>query len=279
MGRVYMTVGRYASSPFTIKKACINVYCVEELCYYIRNNAFLIDDDFFSHELFSWLEEECALPDLAKGLRMKARQERTNEAVAGFLLESTCYCTREETEETKELLAANRNMPKKQKLKLRADFFLRNGRLSLAFHTYEDLLFCLDDINDRPELAKVYHNMGVIYAKMFLYSEARHLFEKAYELDGRDEYIFAILAAYRMDLSDEAYLKKISTLGNEFMGETGRLENILDELKDKFPGSDDYLKFTGICSLKESAGVREYNQQMAQQLIYFKENYRNGLQQ
>lgn len=277
MGRVYACVGRYASTPYTIKKSCIHVYCVEELCYYIRNNAYFMDDDFFDADLYQWLEEECNLPLLAKNLRSKARIDKRIESTVRFLLEQVHYCSEEEIVETETLLQTNRNMPGKKKLKLRADYFLSSGKTALAMQTYEDLLVRLDVSKDPRLVAAVYHNLGVIYAKMFLFSEAADYFEKAHELDGEENHMVCLLAAKRMMLSDDLYLKTVSKMENAFEC-SNKLEGLLEEGLSEMKQSDEYLRIKGMSQLNEQGDHTEYMNSLASQLEYFKDSYRSQLE-
>jgi len=277
MGRVYACVGRYASTPYTIKKSCIHVYCVEELCYYIRNNAYFMDDDFFDADLYLWLEEECNLPQLAKNLRSRARTEKRIESTVRLLLEQVHYCSEEEIVETETLLQTNRNMPGKKKLKLRADYFLSAGKTALAMQTYEDLLVRLDVNKDPRLVAAVYHNLGVIYAKMFLFSEAADYFEKAYDLDGEQNHMICLLAAKRMMLSDESYLKAVSNIDNAYES-SNILEGMLEEGLSEMKQSDEYLRIKGMSQLGEQGDHAEFQNTLSQQLEYFEDNYRSQLE-
>ena len=69
MGRPILCIGTYAKNPFHIEKIGKNVYCIEELCYCIVQNAFLLDEDSFNKELFDWIAVECSLDELADELR------------------------------------------------------------------------------------------------------------------------------------------------------------------------------------------------------------------
>lgn len=66
MGRVRICVGGYAKSPYVIRQAGVRLYAVEELCYYLEHYAVLLDDDMMNEELFTWIEEELELGDLAR---------------------------------------------------------------------------------------------------------------------------------------------------------------------------------------------------------------------
>lgn len=276
MGKVYACVGRYAASPYTIKKACINIYCVEELCYYIENNGFFVDEDFFDNALYSWLEEECDLLTLSKELRRVARTEKKVEAVARHLLEYVHYTSEEDIEATVELIRGNRDMPANEKLKSRADYFLRNEKYGMALKTYEELLTRLDERKDLHIMVATYHNIGVVYARMFLFSEATVFFEKAYELSKDEEHMIALLASYRMIMSEQQYLKKITSYADKYR-ETAILEERRDQALAAFKNSEELKKVELLKGLKKQGNVQEFQRQSAQQVAYIKESYRNQI--
>jgi len=276
VGKVYACVGRYAANPYTIKKTGIHVYCVEELCYYIRNNAYFMDDDFFNNNLYSWLDEECDLKALSKLLKQKAKQDRRIEVLVRLLFEEVHYCSADELRETEGLLQTNRSIPGKQKLKIRADYFLNLGKLAMAMQTYEDLLSRLDEKKDVKLAASTYHNIGVIYAKMFIYNEAAEYFSKAYALDGNDEHQICYLAAQRMRLSDSAYMK---LLQNNDFSVSGIVEERISAAKEELKMSDEIIKLKGIKQLNTEGAVQEYEAGLDRTLEYFMDSYRSSLEQ
>lgn len=54
-----------AEKPFYIENISTNIYSIEELCYYLYNNLYLVDSSLISSKLCTWLEEELELPKLA----------------------------------------------------------------------------------------------------------------------------------------------------------------------------------------------------------------------
>ena len=54
-----------AEKPFYIKNISTNIYSIEELCYYLYNNLYLVDRSLISNKLCTWLDEELKLPKLA----------------------------------------------------------------------------------------------------------------------------------------------------------------------------------------------------------------------
>ena len=142
--------------------------------------------------------------------------------------------------------------------------------------TYEDLLIRLDEEKDTQLISSVYHNLGVVYAKLFYFEEAAEYFKKAYEYDGNENHMECMLSAYRMSLSDEKYLKLINSLDGAYEISSvveKNIENTVSTLKQ----SDEYLRFKGLMQLKKDGNVEEFNLGMDSTLEYFKENYRNQL--
>ena len=58
-----------ADSPYFIENISTNIYTLEELCYYLFHNLYLIDDTVMNERLCLWLQDELNLPGLAARLR------------------------------------------------------------------------------------------------------------------------------------------------------------------------------------------------------------------
>ena len=59
-----------AKKPFFIENISTNIYSMEELCYYLYNNLYLIDDTLLNEKLCVWLKDELGLQGLSKKLRL-----------------------------------------------------------------------------------------------------------------------------------------------------------------------------------------------------------------
>ena len=58
-----------AEKPYYIENISTNIYSIEELCYYLYHNLYLIDSTIINEGLCKWLEEELGLTRLAAKLR------------------------------------------------------------------------------------------------------------------------------------------------------------------------------------------------------------------
>ncbi len=60
MGRAILCLGQYAKIPYTFEKTKTRVFCLEELCFFLKENAGLVDSSCFTRELADWIGEQCA---------------------------------------------------------------------------------------------------------------------------------------------------------------------------------------------------------------------------
>lgn len=280
MGRIYVCVGRYAGTPYTIKKAWVHVSCIEELCFYICNNAYLLEEDFFSMDMISWIEEECNLVDIAKNLRTMVRQGAKLEALVRTLLTEVHYCRETEMEEVLKLLLGSDQVSPAEKCKVRADYFLKSQKYVLAQKLYEELkdnlLHNIHKEGVQEQLAEVYHNLGVIYANLFMLNQAADYFKLAYELDQKQSHMVAYLASCRIRMKDNEFLKHIATVPGAYEA-SGQLEELLKTTMDEWNVSEEKIRASGFEHLRTESNLSELDIAVAQQVSVYKEEYRNHM--
>ena len=66
--RASLCVGEYSENAYTVEELGIRVCCMEELCYCLKENAFLLDLSIMNDKLADWIGEECKVRELAKQL-------------------------------------------------------------------------------------------------------------------------------------------------------------------------------------------------------------------
>ena len=121
MGELLLCNEAIAAMPYYIEGVSINVYSIEELNYYIINNTYLLDDDFMSLELCTWIENHAHLPKLAMHLRTIISTNGRLSAFVTELLEYSGYCTKEELKNTHDALKELEEKSEFECLKIRAD--------------------------------------------------------------------------------------------------------------------------------------------------------------
>ena len=63
-----LCVGEYCENAYNVEGLDIRVYSMEELCYCLKENAFLLDLSIMNDKLVDWIGEECKVRELAKQL-------------------------------------------------------------------------------------------------------------------------------------------------------------------------------------------------------------------
>ncbi len=272
MSKPLLCIGTYAKKPYNIERIGRNVYCIEELCYCLVQNAFLLDEESFDRELFDWIEKECSLEKLSDELRKMAAKRCSMAAIAGTILDYVGYNSRAEVERTEEILRENAGMDLYKKRLSRADFLMKSGKLSMAFAEYEFLLSNTPDI-DRKLRARIEHNEGVMYAKLFLFDMAARMFKKAYE-DGNDEESYLqYLSSVRMGLTDKEYISFIAE--NEDAYEASLvLEKRMNEAADLYHAGEENLMLRSLLVYKAEGKMHEYYEKIGKLTEELKEDYR-----
>lgn len=262
MSKPILCIGRYAENPYHIEKIGRNVYCIEELCYCIVQNAFLLDEDSFDRELFDWIESECCLQKLADELRSMAAKRCSMASLAGTILDYVGYNTRKEVDKTEEILRGNAGMDVYKKKLQRADFLMKNDRFTQAFREYEFLLHNTPDI-DLKLRAYIKHNEGVMYARLFLFDKAAAAFKSAYEDSGNRESYLQYLAAIRMSLSNKEYVSFIAD-SDEAYEASMELESRMKEAEELYASSKDNLMLRTLAVYKAESKMHEYYDQVGE---------------
>ncbi|MCR5669500.1 MAG: hypothetical protein K6G10_00695 [Butyrivibrio sp.] len=256
MNRPILCIGSYAENPFHIEKIGRNVFSIEELCYCIVKNAFLLDEETFGPELFDWIARECSLERLSDELRVMASKKCSVASLAGTILDYVGYNTRKEVDRTEEILRENAGMDIYKKKLARADFLMKNGKYSMAFGEYQFLLNNTPDIDLRLR-ARIEHNEGVMYARLFLFDRAAEMFKKAYEDNGSHESYLQYLAAVRMSMTNNEYVGFIAD-NDEAFEASMELEKRMNEAEDLYGSSEDNHLARTLAVYKAEGKMHEY---------------------
>ncbi len=273
MSRPILCIGSYAENPYHIEKIGRNVYCIEELCYCIVQNAFLMDEETFDGELFDWIEKECSLQKLSDELRSMAAKRCSMASLAGTILDYVGYNTRKEVDRTEEILRENAGMDVYKKKLARADFLLKNGRYTMAFREYEFLLNNTPDI-DKKLRGRIEHNEGVMYARLFLFEKAAGKFKKAYEDGGNKESYLQYLSAVRMNLSNKEYVSFIADSDEAFEASMS-IESRVKEAEELYGSSDDNVRVRTLALYRAEGKMHDYYSQVGEMAEEMKSTYRD----
>ncbi|HKM35084.1 MAG TPA: hypothetical protein VJY54_10135 [Lachnospiraceae bacterium] len=272
MGRVILCTGEYASSPYQFENIGVKVYSAEELCYVLKENAFLLDREIVNKKLVRWIDECLGLPELSGALYPLLHQKTSVGAFAGIILHHVKFYDRETIRSIEEIYRKSANLNAYEKMKTRVDYMVSNGRYAMAIVEYEALL------NELPKQsvemnAKVLHNKAVAMCGLFLFKEAAETFMRSYRLQPSSETLISYLAAKRLSMEEGDYITFAAGVP-EYYEETLELEKRVEELRKLWDTSSEKAYLDMRISWKENANAVKYYEETEEKVQELKNNYR-----
>ncbi len=160
MGELILCSRMRAAAPFYIEAASVNVYSVEELCYYIEHNLYLLGRNFMSEALCAWVGQELGMKETAAKLRGILAADGSLTEFAAAILSSSGYCVGGAPGEVINRLREIEYKSESECAKLRADRYLENGMYAAAVREYRRLVKKWEE--DPLLTGNLWHNMGKI---------------------------------------------------------------------------------------------------------------------
>ena len=272
MGNVILCVGSYAETPYYLERSGVRIFCIEELCFFLRENSLLLDPEIMKPELAEWVKLECALPELAKEMKRYLKEKRTINEYVNLIMKGAHYCTESEWKEIDRLITESKNWNSNERMKGRTDYHFQNGKYLYALRAYEALYHDLKQ-EDPLLAAKVLHNLGTVYAKLFLFEIAASYYKQAYDLGGEKESRQAFLAANRMYRTEQDYVDFIAEQKDHFE-DTMELEKKMELLQSEYELSNTKKQLDQILQWKNSQKMTEYYEKLEEMVRIGKEAYR-----
>lgn len=263
-----------AAMPYYIEGISVNLYSIEELCYYIANNTYMLERDFMCEDLCTWIDKELKMSALADKLR---EYMAVNQKLSGFvllILQSNAYCTKVQIQTICNLLAEMEEKSDFEVNKIRADRLMEKKKYLSGIYEYKRLLDLEEIDQESPVLVgNIWHNLGTAYARLFLFQEAIKCYHKAYECNHNEESMKEELLAYRCMHDEGGFIKAART----YQMEDADMQAVRDELTAISRGEvvkefEDELE--EIAKLLNENKRSEFQSRIAAIIFQWKEDYR-----
>ena len=197
-----------AEKPFYIENISTNIYSIEELCYYLYNNLYLVDSSLISSKLCAWLEEELELPKLAAKLKPYIGREAGLEEVLYPIFKEINYLAYEELKTLNGRIEARKREPEEIREKRKGDALMENRMYVNALRVYQKLLEHGGKEITGEMRERILHNQGCAYGYLFQMDKALDCFWKAWKENHSEKAMKVYLLAYRSVHSEEEYRKR-----------------------------------------------------------------------
>lgn len=272
MGKVLLNTGQQAEIPYRFEKLGLRVYSIEELCYCLKENAFLLDRDIVSKKLADWIHDECGLPELAKELYGMVNQRSSLSAFVAAIFTYAGYYEPEVVARVEETLKEGASLNDYEKKKKRVDFFVENQRYGRAILEYDRLLAELPP-EEKNIRADVIHNKGTALTGLFLFDQAAELFREAWELKREERYYRDYLAAKRMFYDDKEYIEFVAGLPEAYESSL-QLEREVDSILENWETGEEQRSLSELFSWKEQGNSALYYEEVERRSQALKDKYR-----
>lgn len=183
MGSLILCHDQHAAHPYEITRIHCKIFTMEELCYYLCNNLYLIDYTIMNEQLCGWLEEDIGKRELADQLRDVIRMRGSVEKFVLTILKSSGIYKEAEMIRIQNVLERLKNQKDIERQKYKGDNLLESGEVEEAILVYQAILNEGEDENtDSKFYGKIYASLGSAYGRMFLYQQAARMYDRAYQI-------------------------------------------------------------------------------------------------
>lgn len=275
MGRVLLETGEYAKIPYCFENLDIRVFSAEELCYVLKENAFLLDREIVNRKLVKWIDEVLKLPELAASLYPLLHQKTSVGAFVGIILQYVGFYDEKTIRQTEEIFHKGANLNIYEKMKTRVDYMVAGGRYVPAILEYDTLLEQLPE-EEKNLRAKVLHNKGVALCGLFLFEEAAEQFKKAYDVQADEETLVEYLAAKRLSMEEGDYISFAAGFP-EYYETTLALEKRVEELRSRWEAAEEKQYLDERLSWKTEGYMTRYYSETDKKIQELKNRYRGNV--
>ena len=279
--RLCLSVGAYSETPYCISGLQKRIHSIEELCFCINENAFLIDSSLMDENLVEWIGSNLGLDELAKDLFTMVRNKSSLNSFVAVIMDHVGLYDENTVKHIDKVLKEGAGLSGLEKRKRQIDFMLNAGSIVAAIKQYELLLERCDEENrqsadfiDRIK-ASVLHNEGVAYTKIFDYVKGAECFKKAFEIQPDPVHYKAYIACKKFSLTDKEYLDFVSE-NSEGYEYSVWLEKYLVDLQVAFNSSEEREKVNRLLALRIDK-KQEYYDEIDKLTVRLKEMYRRDV--
>ena len=231
MGSLVLCHDRHAVHPYEISRIHCKIFTIEELCYYLCNNLYLIDYTIMNEQLCNWLDEELGMNDLAEQLRDVIRMRGSLEKFVLTILKDSKIYREPEMIRIQNVLERLKNQKDIERQKYKGDNLLESGEIEEAILVYQAILNEeKDESVDEKFYGRIYAGLGAAYGKLFLYQESARMYDRAYQICEDKKLLKPYLyASYRYMSMEEYHI--LLTKHEDYVEVNAQMRQEMDDIR------------------------------------------------
>ncbi len=235
MGSLILCHDKHATHPYEITRIHCKIFTLEELCYYLCNNLYLIDYTIMNMQLLRWLEEELEMQELAEQLKDVIRLKGSVEKFVLTILKASKIYREPEMIRIQNVLEHLKNQKDIERQKYKGDNLLESGEIEEAILVYQAILNAeKDETVDTKFYGKIYACLGAAYGRLFLYQESAKMYDRAYQICADQALLKPYLYASYKYMSLEEY-HILLTKHEEYVEVNAQMREEMEEIMQKVP--------------------------------------------
>lgn len=275
MGKVLLKTGEYAKTPYCFENLGIRVFSAEELCYVLKENAFLLDREIVDKRLVRWIDENLKLKELALALYPLLHQKTSVGAFVGMILQYIQFYDSDTVRHVEDIYKKSANLNIFEKLKTRIDHMVANEKYAPALLEYDALLSQLPE-GEKELTARLIHNKGIALCGLFLFEEAAEQFKLSYDMLPDEETLIEYLAAKRMNMDDAEYVAFAAGYP-EYYEQTLELEKRMEAFRAQWEATGEKQYLDERLMWKAEGEAVKYYEETDKKIQELKNRYRQNV--
>lgn len=277
MGKLIQCSSCIAQEPYYFRLTRTNVYSMEEVCYYIRHNIYMMQEEVFDREFVHWIRRQLHMDKTAEKLERLIQEHHNLKDIVVTICCSCDYYEEDEIRELIQIIDETEHLPGYARKKYKGDNYLRCESYEKAIEEYERVFESDEILQAEPEVyGDLFHNMAVAYVNIGEFHKASELFLKAYEKNGREESLSQCLFALRMCKDVESFKKLVSDL-NISEEKQSTWDQMYQRAIELAGYSREAKQIEKLRLLVQSGAVEEYYEKVHGYIAEWKNEYRKQI--
>lgn len=277
MGKLIQCSSPLALTPHHFRLTDTNVYSMEEVCYYIWHNIYMIQEEVFDREFVMWIEKELHMEETSHKLACLIQDHKNLKDIVVTICCSCDYYDEEEINALIRLMDEIEQMPAYARKKHKGDTYLACHSYEKALEEYEKV-FESDEIlhAEKEAYGSIFHNMGVAYSNLAEFRKAAEYFLKAYEQNKKDASLSQGLFALRLSKDVEGYKKALVDFDVSPEKQL-QWEKEYTQVTSQSSQCREALKIEKLRNVMKSGNVAEYYDKVHKYVLDWKNEYRKQI--
>ncbi len=282
MSKYILCQVKRAKIPYYIENISTSIYSIEELCFYLYNNIYLLDESIINEALCLWIRDELELKKLAQKLSLMLEGKTKIGDFILLIFKEINYLSMEEFRQLNQQIQKITEEPPLLRQKRKGDELMGHGKVVNAIKIYQNILRDKleehtgeDDHLGMQFISEIYHNMGCAYARLFQMEEAVQCFGKTFSYMRTTASMKNYLYAVYMDKGIAAFAREAAKLNVDDM-KTFELLDEIDQLSKEMMQTSQGQQYSQALEYKREGNLEAYHNILDQMLGDLTREYRRS---